>query len=97
MNLTVRATGTWQHTLDIEIPVEEVERRLGEVARQLQRRASLPGFRKGRVPLEMVRQHYAEAVEQEFLNLNEQEQSVRAVMAKMESGFISRLAEFQHE
>jgi trigger factor len=67
MNLTVRATGTWQHTLDIEIPVEEVERRLGEVARQLQRRASLPGFRKGRVPLEMVRQHYAEAVEQEFL------------------------------
>ncbi len=38
-----------------------------------------------------------EAVEREFLNLNEQEESVRAVMAKMESGFISRLAEFQHE
>jgi len=67
MNLSVRSTGTWQHTLDIEVPVEEVERRLEEVARQLQRRASLPGFRKGRVPLDMVRQHYAEAVEQEFL------------------------------
>jgi trigger factor len=67
MNLTVRSTGNWQHTLDIEIPVEEVDRRLEEVARQLQRRASLPGFRKGRVPLEMVRQQYAEAVEQEFL------------------------------
>lgn len=67
MNLTVRSTGSWQHTLDIEIPVEEVERRLEEVARQLQRRASLPGFRKGRVPLEMVRQQYAETVEQEFL------------------------------
>jgi trigger factor len=67
MNLSVRSTGTWQHTLDIEVPAEEVERRLEEVARQLQRRASLPGFRKGRVPLEMVRQHYADAVEQEFL------------------------------
>ena len=67
MNPTVRSTGNWQHTLDIEIPVAEVDRRLTEVARQLQRRASLPGFRKGRVPLEMVRQHYAEAVEQEFL------------------------------
>jgi trigger factor len=67
MNLTARSTGNWQHTLDIEIPVEEVERRLEEVARGLQRRASLPGFRKGRVPLEMVRQQYAEAVEQEFL------------------------------
>jgi len=37
------------------------------------------------------------AVEREFLNLNEREQSVRSVMAKMESGFIRRLAEFQHE
>jgi trigger factor len=67
MNLSTRSTGVWQHTLDIEVPREEVESRLDEVARQIQRRASLPGFRKGRVPLELVRQHYAEAVEQEFL------------------------------
>ena len=38
-----------------------------------------------------------EAVEREFLNLNEREQSVRSVMAKMESDFIRRLAEFHHE
>ena len=38
-----------------------------------------------------------EAVEREFLNLNEREQSVRSVIAKMESGFIRRLAEFHHE
>ena len=38
-----------------------------------------------------------DAVEREFLNLNEREQNVRSVMAKMESGFIRRLAEFQHE
>lgn len=38
-----------------------------------------------------------ETVEQEFVNLNEREQSVRSVMAKMESGFIRRLAEFHHE
>ena len=37
------------------------------------------------------------AVEQEFLNLNEREQTVRSVMAKMESDFISRLAEFHRE
>lgn len=67
MNLSVRSTGTWQQTLDIEIPVDEVDRRMEEVARQIQHRASLPGFRKGRVPLEMVRHHFAEVVEQEFL------------------------------
>jgi len=38
-----------------------------------------------------------EAVEREFLNRNEREQNVRSVMARMESGFIRRLAEFHHE
>jgi F-type H+-transporting ATPase subunit epsilon len=37
------------------------------------------------------------AVEREFLHLNQREQSVRSVMAKMESDFISRLAEFHRE
>ncbi len=67
MNLTVRETGPWQHALEIEVPVDEVERRLDDVARQIQRRASLPGFRKGKVPLDLVRQHFADTVEQEFL------------------------------
>lgn len=38
-----------------------------------------------------------EAVEQEFLNLDEHEQSVRSVLAKLESGFVRRFAEFHHE
>ncbi len=38
-----------------------------------------------------------EKVEAEFLTLDEREQSVRSVMAKMEGGLIRRLAEFQHE
>ena len=36
-------------------------------------------------------------VEREFLTLDEKEQSVRAVMAKLETGFIRRFAHFQHE
>ncbi|KIO48384.1 F0F1 ATP synthase subunit epsilon [Nitrosospira sp. NpAV] len=38
-----------------------------------------------------------ETVENEFLNLDEQELSLRRVVAKMESGFIRRFAEFHHE
>jgi len=38
-----------------------------------------------------------EAVEREFLNLDEREQSVRSVLAKMESGPIRRLAKFHHD
>jgi F-type H+-transporting ATPase subunit epsilon len=37
------------------------------------------------------------AAEEKFMHLDEQEQKVRSVLAKMESGFIRRLAEFHHE
>jgi F-type H+-transporting ATPase subunit epsilon len=38
-----------------------------------------------------------DSVEREFLNLDEQEKSVRSAIAKMESGFIRRFAAFHHE
>jgi len=37
-----------------------------------------------------------EAVEKEFMSLNEREQSVRSVMTEMENDFIRRLKEFSH-
>jgi F-type H+-transporting ATPase subunit epsilon len=37
-----------------------------------------------------------EAVEREFLTLNEHEQSLRSVMAKLESSFVRRFADFRH-
>ena len=38
-----------------------------------------------------------DAVEKEFETLDEQEQSVRKVMAKLETGFLRRFATFHHE
>ena len=37
------------------------------------------------------------AVEKEFLTLDENEQSVRSAVAKLETGFLRRFAKFQHE
>ena len=37
------------------------------------------------------------AVEQSFLTLNEREQSVRSITARLESGFLRRLATFRHD
>jgi F-type H+-transporting ATPase subunit epsilon len=37
------------------------------------------------------------AVEKEFLTLDEREQNVRTVMAKLETGLLRRLVTFQHE
>jgi F-type H+-transporting ATPase subunit epsilon len=38
-----------------------------------------------------------EMVEKEFLSVDEQEQNVRTVMAKLESGFVRRFTRLQHE
>lgn len=38
-----------------------------------------------------------QAVESQFLNLNQQEKNVRSLMAKLESGLISRLAGLQRD
>ncbi|MGR9087413.1 MAG: F0F1 ATP synthase subunit epsilon [Gammaproteobacteria bacterium] len=38
-----------------------------------------------------------DTVEQEFLILDEQEQSMRSVMTKLEAGFLRRFASFQHD
>ncbi len=37
-----------------------------------------------------------DAVAQEFLTLDENEQTVRSVMARLEAGFLRRFANFQH-
>jgi F-type H+-transporting ATPase subunit epsilon len=47
----------------------------------------------GGTRLDQLRQ----AVEQEFLTLDEHEKLVRSVVARMESGFIRRFAELHHE
>jgi len=41
--------------------------------------------------------HLHEAVKREFLTLDEEKRSVRDAIAKMEGGFISRLAEYKNE
>lgn len=38
-----------------------------------------------------------QAVEEEFRTMGEREQSMRSVMAKLETGFLRRFASFQHE
>ncbi len=41
-------------------------------------------------------QQLREAVEKEFLAINEQEQTVRSAMAKLETGLLRRFVDFQH-
>jgi len=55
----------------------------------------LVSVRRAIVGMELAQLHAA--VTQTFLTLDEDEKSIRTVMAKLESGFLRRLASFQHE
>lgn len=44
--------------LDVEIPVERVDEALSRLAKRYSRRAKVPGFRPGKVPVRIVRQRF---------------------------------------
>ena len=57
-----REVGLCRHEFDIEVPAEEVDAEHLKVAQDYRRRARLDGFRKGKAPLDLIRQRFAEAI-----------------------------------
>lgn len=53
--------------VDVEVPAGEVEREFTRVAQGIQKRARIPGFRPGKAPLSLVKQHFAERIREEAL------------------------------
>lgn len=53
--------------LDIEIPAGEVEREFARIAQGFQKKARIPGFRPGKAPLSLVRQHFSAKIREEML------------------------------
>src|SRR5471032_2218017 len=54
-------------TLSIELPKDEVAKELESTFQQIQSRASLPGFRTGKAPIDMVRKNFADKARQMLL------------------------------
>jgi trigger factor len=51
-------------TLSVELPKEEVLRETEAVFQQIQSRASVPGFRTGKAPMELVRKNFSDRARQ---------------------------------
>jgi trigger factor len=67
LNITVQKPKSWQRVLEIEVPVETVDDRLRSAYDEYRKRAVIPGFRKGKAPLSIIKARYADAVEQSVL------------------------------
>lgn len=57
-----------KHSLDITVPVEEVEKETERVVASIQKKVRLPGFRPGKAPLSMVRTRFAGDIRQDVLD-----------------------------
>jgi trigger factor len=56
-----------KHSLEITVPVDEVETETGKVVNSFQKRAKLPGFRPGKAPASLIQKQFQGDIRQKVL------------------------------
>jgi trigger factor len=67
MQVSVESTSALERRLTIGVPAERIETEVNKRLQQTARRAKVPGFRPGKVPMSVIRQRYEESARQEAL------------------------------
>ncbi|KAB5627029.1 trigger factor [Pseudomonas putida] len=65
MQVSVENTSALERRMTIAVPAERVENEVNKRLQQTARRAKVPGFRPGKVPMSVIRQRYEDAARQE--------------------------------
>ncbi len=68
MNVTTRNTGELSAVLTVEINPEDYQEKVSKTLSDYRKRASIPGFRPGRVPSSLIKKQYGKAVLVEEVN-----------------------------
>jgi trigger factor len=61
------AAATCRRELDLEIPADEVAKKLESVAKEFARVARVPGFRQGKAPVSLIRRRFADDIKGEVV------------------------------
>ncbi len=67
MKVQVTESGTWRRTLEIEAPAEDVEKRIEAAYKKYSKSLNIPGFRKGKVPVNVVKKQFGPAIRGEVV------------------------------
>ena len=67
MQVSVENTSVLERRMTIGVPVERIESEVDKRLQQQARRAKVPGFRPGKVPMSVIRQRYESSARQEVL------------------------------
>jgi trigger factor len=65
LNLEIVDVSSCKKNLIAEVPVEQIEEEIGQLARKYTQEIKVPGFRPGKVPLGIIRQRYASELRSE--------------------------------
>ncbi|HEY6323121.1 MAG TPA: trigger factor [Thermoanaerobaculia bacterium] len=66
--LSMQDVGPWRKQLTVEVPAPAVEAETQRVVREYGQRVRIPGFRRGKVPSELVRRRFAKDIEREVID-----------------------------
>jgi len=67
MKVTVEELSPSKRALQVELPPEQVAARMEATLRELSRKAHIPGFRKGKVPPEIIQRRFQSDLQEEVL------------------------------
>ncbi len=82
MKVTISELNSVKRGMEVEIPPEVVDSEMEKAYESYRRGARIPGFRKGKIPLAIVKQRYGKQVEGEVLSGLIEEYSHRALDEK---------------
>ncbi|MFA6111496.1 MAG: trigger factor family protein, partial [Candidatus Latescibacterota bacterium] len=68
MKTTVVEKGQWERQLEVEVPAERIEAEMASAYRKEQKRIEIPGFRKGRAPLHLIKSRFGDSIRYQVIN-----------------------------
>lgn len=68
MKVSVNDVSGCAKEVHVEVPAEAVQNKVDDIYGRISREAKLPGFRKGKVPLDMIKKQYKSAVREEIVH-----------------------------
>jgi len=98
MKTNCKSIGNCQVKLTVSLDAEEMGAIVKEVERTFVREAQIPGFRKGKVPIEIIRRQFADGLKQETEGLMVRKHYAEAVKAeKIDEVALMGLEDFSHD
>ncbi len=67
MKVTVSESDTWRRTLEVEVPGEDVRARIETAYKNYGKSLNLPGFRKGKIPVNLIKKRFGKIIQGEVL------------------------------